>query len=469
DLGPEKPDGPRSSTTTALVPLNVIYLPPPHWHTPLRPLKGAVEKEAPLASVKQQNTLHTEPTGASVNRQNGNGARKPVGNQGTAKEQASFSLGQMLSKLFSTHRKGESSTSSSTSSKDGGSQPDNNSRHPDVVSRWQRESALFRALVSTKSKLDTLRLLPKDDDWITWVAKALNQTTGYDRIADLKAQVENTGTLFHQARQDLDSVKQKHSAAIKDRIASQREINSLLQRKHLWNEDDVARFTTLYRMEHQSESAEQSVAKQAKDAEALVDRRYDELVNSIRMRYHEEQIWSDKIRRASTYGIWAVLIMNIMALFLAQAIFEPRKRRKIVAGVDDKITAALNEQQEKAIEAKHSMEQRMESHEKATRSIVDHLSTMSAVLGAVAARQEAQVSAIGAPMLNGGAAIDPAAMALLGGNNGYSDTELDMYYAQQQAKTKEKMFTKSQARQMAAGVAVATSFVIGMATYYLAT
>ncbi|KAJ2845249.1 sensitivity to high expression protein she9, partial [Coemansia erecta] len=342
----EKPDHPRSPATTALVPLNVIYLPPPHWHTPLRPLNGAVEKEAPPASVKQQNTLHAEPTSASVNRQNGNeaDARKSADNRDTAKEQASFSLGQMFSKLFSTHSKGETS-----SFKDDGSQP-GSSRAPDVVSRWQRESALFRALVSARSKLDMLRLLPKDDNWITWVAKALNQTTGYDRIADLKAQVEDTGILFHQARQDLDSAKQKHSAAIKDRIDSQREINSLLQRKHLWNEDDVARFTTLYRMEHQSELAEQSVAKQAKDAEALVDRRYDELVNSIRMRYHEEQIWSDKIRRASTYGTWAVLIMNILALFLAQAIFEPRKRRKIVASVDDKLTAALSEQQEKAIE-----------------------------------------------------------------------------------------------------------------------
>ncbi|KAJ1770434.1 sensitivity to high expression protein she9 [Coemansia sp. RSA 1813] len=455
----------------ALVPLSVIYLPPPHWHTPLRPLNGKTKQDAHIPMNSHANgTDDTEPLNTLLDGQNASDldTGKNVDSQDT-KEQATFGIRQLLGKLFSTRK--QSSPSPAPSSQD-----EANSRSTDTVSRWQRESALFRLLVSGKAKLDSLRSLPKDDDWTTWVAKALNQTTGYDHISQLKQRVEETGTQFHQARRDLEVAKQKHAHAIHDRIASQREINSLLQRKHLWNEEDVARFTSLYRMEHQSESFEQTVAKQVHDAETLVDRRYDELVNSIRMRYHEEQIWSDKIRRASTYGTWAVLFMNIVALFLAQAIFEPRKRRKIVAGVDEKMAVALEEHQVKAADARRAVEQRMESHEKATRSIVDHLSTMSAVLGAVASRQEAEVSALSAQLLNGsagGASVDPAAM-VLGGDNGYSDTELDMYYEQQQRRQQqqqqqrlkeEKVYTKSQAQKIAAGVAAATGLIIGMATY----
>ncbi|KAJ2557555.1 sensitivity to high expression protein she9 [Coemansia sp. RSA 1933] len=438
----------------ALVPLNVIYLPPPHWHTPLRPLNGVVpppaEKPQHAPASGDANTARipdTETAGPSMGRQSSN--------ESGDKAQPSFALGHVFRSMFSARSR---TSGQATKEKDSASLSED-------VTRWQRESALFRTLVSAKGKLDSLRSLPKDDDWITWVAKALNQMTGYDRISDLKTQVEDSGTLFHQARRSLESAKQSHTSAIKDRIASQREINSLLQRKHLWNEDDVARFTTLYRTEHQSETAELAAATLVKDAESLVDRRYDALVNSIRMRYHEEQIWSDKIRRASTYGTWAVLFMNIAALFMAQAIFEPRKRRKIITGVDEKLTVALDaHKQERTAQIDRSLEQRMDRHEQATRSIVDHLSTMSAVLGAVAARQEAEASAA----LNHRSAVDPVAMAL-GGDSGYSDAELDMYYEQQQQRSKDRVYTKTQAQQMAAAVAAAASLVVGLATYYFAT
>ncbi|KAI9500084.1 mitochondrial distribution and morphology family 33, partial [Coemansia spiralis] len=203
------------------------------------------------------------------------------------------------------------------------------------------------------------------------LGKALNKLTGYDRIAELKTKVETSGAEFHKARQQLEEIKSRHANALKERINSQREINGLLQRKHLWNEDDVARFTSLYRQEHMSETVEQNVGKEVQAAESLADQKYDELVNSIRERYHEEQIWSDKIRRASTYGTWAVLFMNVFALLMAQAIFEPRKRRKIVDGVDERLAAVLDEQQVKAGNENKILEQRLVSHEKVTKSVVE--------------------------------------------------------------------------------------------------
>ncbi|KAJ1719740.1 sensitivity to high expression protein she9, partial [Coemansia biformis] len=213
-----------------------------------------------------------------------------------------------------------------------------------TAEKWQG-SFVYRLLGAWRRTTSSVQAIPKDQDWVSWAGAVLNEVTGYQQIAQLKAQVEASGDQFRAARKQLHKVKAQHTQTIKDRIANQREISSLLQRKHLWSEDDVARFTDLYRSEHQSESAEQKSATELKEAESLVDRRYDELVSAIRQRYHEEQIWSDKIRRASTYGTWTVLCMNIIALLMAQAIFEPRKRRKIIAGVEEKLVEAVDGQQ----------------------------------------------------------------------------------------------------------------------------
>ncbi|KAJ1668369.1 sensitivity to high expression protein she9, partial [Coemansia sp. RSA 25] len=280
-------------------------------------------------------------------------------------------------------------------------------------------------VASARLKVDALRQLPKDDDWTTWLSKALNQLTGYDRIASHKQRVEDTGEAFQKARRHLDSIKIRHAQVIQTRMSSQREINSLLQRKHLWNEDDVARFTGLYRDEHQAETFEHSAAQELRDTEALVDKKYDELVAAIRERYHEEQIWSDKIRRASTYGTWAVLFMNIIALFLAQAIFEPRKRRKIVAGVDERLAVAMDDQQARIGGIGQAVELRLASHESSIGAIATQLANVSTALASIAARQETEMSVLGSQ-----AAADAADFMKISGGGGYSDTELDMYYAQ---------------------------------------
>ncbi|KAJ1829659.1 sensitivity to high expression protein she9 [Coemansia sp. RSA 2599] len=291
-------------------------------------------------------------------------------------------------------------------------------------------TVIEKAMESGRQTISQIKALPKTDDWVTWLGKALNQMTGYTRISELKEKVEESGSEFKVARQSLDALKQQYADTVQQRINNQREINSLLQRKHLWNENDVARFTGLYKDEYQAETVEQDASRRLKEAENAVDLKYDMLVNSIRERYHEEQIWSDKIRRASTYGTWAVLFMNILALFLAQAIFEPRKRRKIIDGVDEKLSRAMLAQQEKLDSVAHSLAAGQQGQERSIGAVAQHLSNVAAVLETVVARQDAQLDVLSGPALGPstgiGSSID------LGG--GYSDSELDVYYAQQRSQ-----------------------------------
>jgi len=60
-------------------------------------------------------------------------------------------------------------------------------------------------------------------------------------------------------------------------------------------------------------------------------------MRSILARYHEEQVWSDKIRSVSTYGQLAVLGVNVLVFVLAIALVEPWKRRRLAQTFERKV------------------------------------------------------------------------------------------------------------------------------------
>jgi hypothetical protein len=97
----------------------------------------------------------------------------------------------------------------------------------------------------------------------------------------------------------------------------------LLSRKSTWSDDDVGRFTRLVRQDHIYEQAEVRAKEAAAKAEDDVDKEFSALMRAILNRYHEEQVWSDKIRSASTYGSLAVI--------------EPWKRRRLAATFEKKV------------------------------------------------------------------------------------------------------------------------------------
>jgi len=138
------------------------------------------------------------------------------------------------------------------------------------------------------------------------------------------------GDSLDETRIKLIQAKQSYEDAIGTRSNTQKAINDLLQRKHLWTPDDVIRFTDLYRSEHANEQAEQKAKADYKQAESSVEEKSRMLTRVIMERYHEEQVWSDKIRAASTYGTWGLVGVNVMAFLIVQAFVEPRRRRKQV-------------------------------------------------------------------------------------------------------------------------------------------
>ena len=83
----------------------------------------------------------------------------------------------------------------------------------------------------------------------------------------------------------------------------------------------------------------------AQEAVAVAERKAEEgstkLSASILARYHEEQIWSDKIRRMSTWGTWGLMGVNVLLFLVFQIGVEPWRRKRLVKGFEEKVLEAL--------------------------------------------------------------------------------------------------------------------------------
>ncbi|KAF1801655.1 Mdm33 family-domain-containing protein [Mucor lusitanicus] len=178
-------------------------------------------------------------------------------------------------------------------------------------------------------------------------SRALNELTGYDQIDAVKQKVNNQATLFETTRDQVQAAKRAYEDAIETRSTTQRGINELLQRKHLWTGDDVTKFTELYRLEHAHSQAETVAKEKYQACEKQMDREYMELARSIMERYHEEQLWSDKIRSVSTYGTWALMVVNLLLFVAVQTVFEPRKRKRLTDRFEELLVAKVDEEEQK--------------------------------------------------------------------------------------------------------------------------
>lgn len=158
---------------------------------------------------------------------------------------------------------------------------------------------------------------------------------------------------IESTRQAAREAKVSYETAVAQRSNSQREVNDLLQRKSVWTDSDVSRFTTLVRQDHMYEQEEARAKAAVDDTEDAVEREFDELMRSILARYHEEQVWSDKIRSASTYGQLAALGLNLLVFIMAILVVEPWKRRRLAQTFEKKV-------EELSVETKTMVDKSME-------------------------------------------------------------------------------------------------------------
>ena len=172
-------------------------------------------------------------------------------------------------------------------------------------------------------------------------SQRLNDLTGYSGIEALKRSIDKQEEIVSQARHAVKAARSAYSHAVNTRSMTQREVNDLLQRKHNWSPADLERFTVLYRSDHTNEQAEQRAQDELSQCERAAEEASNALAKSILARYHEEQIWSDKIRQMSTWGTWGLMGVNVLLFLIFQVAIEPWRRSRLVKGFEDKVVEAL--------------------------------------------------------------------------------------------------------------------------------
>ncbi|KAI0543032.1 hypothetical protein GGR58DRAFT_5600 [Xylaria digitata] len=215
-------------------------------------------------------------------------------------------------------------------------QPPPSTPDPDLPSAQNsRRSALNQSLSSFMDRAQTTLFA---------ASQRINDLTGYSSIESLKAQISTLEADLHAAQAHLTATRSAYKSAVSDRAATQREVTTLLARQKTWTPIDFERFTTLYRQDYELEASVGRRATELEEAEREAERLGRELGAGILARYHEEQIWSDKIRRMSTWGTWGLMGMNILLFLLLQFGAEPWRRRRLVRGFEEKVREALAEE-----------------------------------------------------------------------------------------------------------------------------
>ncbi|KAI1825988.1 Mdm33 family-domain-containing protein [Xylaria intraflava] len=208
--------------------------------------------------------------------------------------------------------------------------------HPDLPSALNSQrSALNQSLSAFMDRAQTT---------LFTASQRINDLTGYSSIESLKTQISTLESGLRTAQTTLTDARSAYKNAVSDRSSTQREVTTLLARQKTWTPIDFERFTTLYRQDYELEASVGERAAELEHAEQEAERLGRELGASILARYHEEQIWSDKIRRMSTWGTWGLMGVNILLFLLLQFGAEPWRRHRLVRGFEEKVREAIAEE-----------------------------------------------------------------------------------------------------------------------------
>lgn len=195
-----------------------------------------------------------------------------------------------------------------------------------------KDDILNRLRVKTRKAQE--RIKSRSHRSLQEISSTINQVTGYAECEKLRVSVKNADQRFQELKEALRHSRMVLDQAIQSRCQCQKELNALLQRKQSWLDEDLLRFTELYRKEMRLEQAELEAKLSSEKLEKDVDAAHQALMDALRERYQEEQLWSDKIRRLSTYGTFSLMSLNVLLFLVIQLMIEPRKREKFLVNLE---------------------------------------------------------------------------------------------------------------------------------------
>lgn len=297
-------------------------MPPPSSSQPTPASRGRVEDTAPeiTSSLEGQERLQEEP---DLLLDKDVEAKKSMND--------AESVSERLSVLESQERMQEAT--STESSKD--ELKDNIKRVPDEHLPSHREKQRWDFSKRLSEIMDDL--LPK----LAVVTQKVNTYTGtdYSGVEALRREIKDQEKLVRARRAAIITAKHTLDHATSQQATAQKEVVALLERKHSWSASDLERYMSLIRSEHVNDQAVREAKEAVLEAESSLEEARTRLEKRERAQYHEEQIWSDTIRRNSTWVTFVLMGVNIFLLLLSLAILEPWRRRRMVREIKTALEA----------------------------------------------------------------------------------------------------------------------------------
>jgi hypothetical protein len=93
------------------------------------------------------------------------------------------------------------------------------------------------------------------------------------------------------------------------------------------------------------------VREQLDAAESASESAHTQMLDKLRERYQEEQIWSNWVRSLSTYGTAGLMAVNVVLFMLVHGWLEPRRRRIMMLEMRQMLSDEIQQDRQLGLEA----------------------------------------------------------------------------------------------------------------------
>ena len=161
--------------------------------------------------------------------------------------------------------------------------------------------------------------------------KILEEITGVHEISALKEAVRQASEELHAATQRLQDLRQRLDQQTANFQELSATYNEMMVRRHEWSDEDVKTFAQLTSDEGRARSAVDTGRLELKAAEDYWQTAQTTYMDTVRQRYHEEQVWHDKWRVLGTYWTWTLIGLNSVVFIGGQVLHYRRETDRLNA------------------------------------------------------------------------------------------------------------------------------------------
>ena len=172
---------------------------------------------------------------------------------------------------------------------------------------------------------------------ISSISSFVNVITGYDQVLAKKSLVAEKDLILKNTKANLKVTKLNYTNHFENRLKTQKEIHSLLQRQSSWSSSDLVHFTNLYKQDLDLDQSLTKLKLDLDEASESFELAHSDYLNELRERYAAECLVSDKVKSLSNLFTIGLLTFHISLFLFVQLYLEPRKKADLLQQLESSI------------------------------------------------------------------------------------------------------------------------------------